>query len=89
MAAEITLASSIPNKDRFIIRLSGLREAARLFPFDRFIRMQPAYALMANEKYIGPEFILAEVDRVLKRDPYAWDLLHDRQVLIDRVNRGK
>ena len=74
-----------PTRSSYRLHLGGLREAARLFPLDRYIRLQPAYALMAMEQYLGPQFILPEVDRVLLNDPYAWDLLHDRQVLIDRL----
>ena len=46
-------------------------------------------ALVINADIVPPPFVLAEIERTLKDDPYAWDLQHDRDVMRMRIAGAK
>ena len=62
--------------------LKPLLIAAKIFPLDRHIREMPAYALLRLHDWVGPEYVVAEVDRALRNDPWAFDLSWDRQMML-------
>lgn len=77
-------SSGMPSASRYLIRISKLRDAARLFPLDRFLREQPARAAMVFHKMLPRQAVLVLIDEALARDPWAWDLRYNRAVLTER-----
>lgn len=51
------------------------------------MREQPARAVLALHEYLPPQFTIAVVDETLARDPWAWDLIHDRKAMEELSKR--
>ena len=62
-----------------------LHAAAAIFPLDYDIRRLPIEMAVQNEKLLNPVLVLAEIEWGLSRDPWAADLLHDRDELRKRI----
>lgn len=69
------------------IELSRLRLAAQVFPLSHYLRNQPALAVLGASRILPPEFVIAEIDEVLRNDPWAWDMLYNRRVMVERMKR--
>jgi len=75
------MTQALPINGRHIFHLAPLRLAARIFPLDFYIRNQSALQLIQMIKLVQPQYVAAEINQALKNDPFAFDLIYDRDVL--------
>ena len=85
------ILAAIANRDvkNDKLHLAELRRASEVFPCDHVLRRQASAALIVNADIVPPQFILMEIERTLQNDPFAWDLLHDRDVMRMRIAGAK
>ncbi len=85
------ILAAIANRDvkNDKLHLAELRRASEVFPCDHVLRRQASAALIVNADIVPPQLILMEIERTLQNDPFAWDLLHDRDVMRMRIAGAK
>lgn len=59
-----------------------MRWAGDMFPLDMKLVTLPAYVTTANANIVSPQTVKFDLDRALKRDPWAWDLNFNKRELM-------
>ncbi len=85
MYAQMLAATGLPTASSKSVDIEVLRQAAHIFPLDRFLREQPPRAALVFLDFIEPEAVLEIIDETLVNDPWAWDLNHDRWIVSGRI----
>lgn len=84
MLAQVHLARGVGYPGYPIWHVRELREAAAVFPLDHINRSSAVNVLITffYSGRIPPQMVIAAIDKELADDPYAADLLRDRQILL-------
>lgn len=72
IAADVLVITATGSSMQPAERLRTLREAARLFPFDRNIRAYPAEYALAARGLLPPDAVSQAVREAKWGDPYVW-----------------
>ena len=63
------------------LRFHQLEISARIFPLSHYTRERPVMAAIQVHQFLPAPFVLRQIELALLGDPYARDLLYDREVL--------
>lgn len=82
-------ADGLPKDGVANFNLVKLDAARTIFPLDEYLRRIPVEVVVHAVKLLPPEMVLEEIEIALRSDPYAWDLRHDREVMLKRVEKAR
>lgn len=80
-------ASGLPRSSHAEIRFDRLRLAGNIFPLEPRLVTTPAFVMTENANLLPAQAILNELDRAIKRDPWAVDLNYNRNVIRSAMER--
>lgn len=81
-ADEMVAGALVRSHGRVDVYFPQLVKASRLFPLDSEVRRSPAEVALALAGGLPPAVVLKFVNLALEGDPWAPDLLHDRDLLM-------